>query len=876
MSEPESPEYIIMAFDRSAFISRFIEDAGDHLKQMEQGVLALEKNPLDKELLNGVFRSAHSIKGASRMMKFIEISNFAHLLEDIFDALRKKDISWSDELVNLLYQSIDTLSDMLEQLLSGVEPEPPESLLHSLAEAALPESSSSAASPSAVSPSAVSPSATSPSAISPSAISPSATSPSATSPSATFPSTANSVISSSSSSAAAAADGDGDLPLKKQSSSYKDSDLSEREKYLSQDADLSEREKYLSQDADLSEREKSLSQGADLSEREKSLSQGANLSERKHALSEVAALSEREDAVFQDSASGRNGKIFASENEINPEKRRGNDTVPAKSDESIRVSIKKLDDMINLMGELGILHRQFGRHIAQLSSLKSNNPEIQIVQKNIKEFLDNCHPLVTELMDRALGLRMQPLSTLFDTFYKYVRELSKECEKDVALDIKGGETEMDRKMIEKLKDPLLHMLRNCIDHGIESPETRIAEGKKRQGQISLSAACDGSKVIIRLRDDGKGIDKDKILEKALSKGLFDKDRILLLSEREILNLIFMPGFSTAEIITEISGRGVGMDVVRENLESDLGGSIIVETQPRIGSEFNISLPATIAVVHLFLIEVSGIKFAVQAGHIKFMIKVPLKDCITINKSLAIRMDDELVPLMFLSDLLDITMHSMAKTEDLLILVSGNTNETAGVVVDALISEERMIVKPLPPHMESFRMVSGAIISADNEVINVLNVSYAIEHAHGTASMKTKTASDNQEPVSATPSFRDGQLDILVVDDSVTTREIEKNILESYGYNVTLAIDGSEGLEKCRQFHYDLVITDVDMPRMDGFTLTENLRLLEGYRDIPIILVTSRERREDIIRGIDSGANAYIIKGDFDKNSLMETIENLIA
>ncbi|MBF0200008.1 MAG: hybrid sensor histidine kinase/response regulator [Desulfamplus sp.] len=866
-----------MAFDRSKFITRFVEDARDHVKSMNLGLIELEKNPRDEGMLNNVFRSAHSIKGASRMMKFIGISDFAHSLEDLFDALRNSRISWSPSLKNLLYEGVDALSSMLSAVSESgsPEPEPPEELMERLTKAVSGELSGSIPGNESGSMSG--------------------------NKSGSMSENESGLMSGKVSgdvSGAMSEDAPDSIPPEHTDGIEGDRVVPVEESPGERVAPVEESrgERVVPVEEPRGERvflaEESpvpsppVSPAGKFNGREESIR--VNVSRLDNVINLMGELN----TLHRKFALGV--QRMASVNISDTFQRTASVNVPGASPEKGYVNVSGvLPGMasVNIPGAspekgyvngsgAGPLDSMECMDVAAGEELWTKLHEIKTLNNDIMSFLSSCHPLMTELQDRALELRMQPLSTIFDGLYQRVRELSKEAGKSIDLTISGGGTEMDRKMIEKLKDPIIHMLRNSIDHGIESREERMAAGKPEQGSISLNAGYEGSMVLITLRDDGRGINDRAIAEKALAKGLITRDELSGLSRGQRLDLMFLPGITTSGMITSISGRGVGMDVVKGNLEGALNGSIQIDTERHRGTAFHIRLPATISLIHIFIIKVFHKNFAVPASHIRKIARIPKSDIIILKAGRALRLGDSLVPLRYLSRILDIPDKSMKETEELLVIITGTRDEPMAFVIDDMTGEERMIVKSLPPHMERFKMVSGVIITGDNELINVLNMPRVIEMADKDTHLKKRVQGHPSHDLSREMT-RDAKresvpMHFLVVDDSVSTREIEKNILESYGYQVTLAVDGADALEKCGKFQYDLVITDVDMPRMDGFTLTQNLREMHDYSTTPIILVTSRERREDMIQGLDSGADAYIIKGDFDKNSLMETIESLTA
>lgn len=558
--------------------------------------------------------------------------------------------------------------------------------------------------------------------------------------------------------------------------------------------------------------------------------------------------------------------------------------------ESIRVKSEKLDDLIRLMGEV----------VSHQNKLKQRIIDISALEREAKRTLDSCSRvcdgpslanarslhvglkqllsvmrqdkslqdiLTSEFQEKALMLRMIPLATVFDPLHRLVRDISNALSKDVDFEVEGGGIELDKKMVEKLSDPLVHLLRNAIDHGIEEPRVRQKAGKAPRGKVRLSAAYDAGNILLELTDDGSGISTEKIKEKALSKKLFDAGTLDSMPQEALLDLIFLPGFSTSGIITDISGRGVGMDVVKRNIVEDLKGSIHISTREGMGSGFSIRLPMSLAIMRVLLISCRGMRFGIATHYVIEIIKAEAAEIIDVVGRKALRLREEFIPVTELDSALNIAKDRSKQSEKLLIMIAQVGSGKMGFIVDAILDEEDMVIKPLPDHLQRIRLVTGVTISGRNEIINILNMPAVMEAARNAGVVR---------PAGLTEESAGQEINILVVDDSVNTREIEKSILEAYGYRVTIAGDGLEALEIAGQSKYDLVITDVEMPRLDGFSFTERLRADSSYKDVPIIIVTSREKEEDKRRGITVGANAYIVKGSFDQSNLVDTVQNLIG
>jgi two-component system chemotaxis sensor kinase CheA len=558
--------------------------------------------------------------------------------------------------------------------------------------------------------------------------------------------------------------------------------------------------------------------------------------------------------------------------------------------ETIRVTTHKLDDMIRLMGEvvsqqnklkqrvqdLGALERAAKRQVEQLRrlgpgtefdrarSLHAGLKELLLATRQDKMLQD---ALTTEFQEKALQMRMVPLAQVFDSLPRLARDLAASLGKEVDFVVEGGEIELDKKMVEQLGDPLLHLLRNALDHGIEAPAERERAGKPPQGRVRIGARQEGDSILIELSDDGAGISLALIREKALARKMFDAEALDGMDEAALVDLIFQPGFSTSRLITDVSGRGVGMDVVKRNIVEDLKGTVAISTREGRGSVFAIRLPLTLAIMRMLLVSARGRVFGIAAHYVIEMLKVPADEVIAVVTRRALRLREEFVPVVDLAALLTGAAPERPPEQQLLVIVIGIGSEKVGFVVDAIPDEEDLVIKSLPDLLRGVPLISGVTVSGRSQVVPILNVPAVLEAA------RTASAA---APARASAGGHEREIAVLVVDDSINTREIERDILEAYGYRVTIAGDGVEALEQAAAASFDLVITDVEMPRLNGFVLTERLRADPAYRDVPIIIVTSREKDEDKRRGIEVGASAYIVKGAFEQSNLVETVQNLVG
>lgn len=496
-------------------------------------------------------------------------------------------------------------------------------------------------------------------------------------------------------------------------------------------------------------------------------------------------------------------------------------------------------------------------------SVQSNTLYRQLANDTLRLSL-----IINELQEEIKRVRMLPLLTITTTFDRMVRDLAREQGKQINLVINGGETELDKRVLEQVKAPLIHLLRNAVDHGLETPFERQRVGKLAEGQIILSASQQGNNVIVTISDDGVGLELSAIRSAAVRRGLFSKAEVEKLSEAEVSNLIFSSGLSTSKIITDISGRGVGLDVVRQNVE-ELHGTLEVRSVPRQGTTFTLILPLTLASSRGLLVQAGGQTFALPLTTVERMLYLDPSAITSVEGKAAITYQGRPVALAWLEDLLELPL-SLREARQLTVVVIIVAEKRLGLIVDNLAGEQEMVIKSLGKPLVKVGGIAGATVLGSGQVVLVLHPADLVKLA-GRIPARTSTsvkALPGSSPIS--------QKMILVVDDSITTRTLEKNILEAAGYQVKLATDGEEALAVLVSDSLPhLIVSDVNMPQVDGFELTRRVRQDRRYANIPVILVTSLNSPADKARGIEVGADAYIVKSSFDQGNLLNTVEQLI-
>lgn len=786
----------MVEFDRSAFISKFQEEVQDLLQRLNEGVITLESEPDNRELIDQMMRDAHTIKGSSRMVGLIEISDIAHWLEDLMVKVRDREITYTADMSDAFFEALDAivyltehkgvneggaldldaLHDRLQALASVGAPVPPEE---------------------------------------------------------------------EPASATGAKGEPAEAPRKRS--------------------------------------------------RRKSVE-----------AAQASALVEAEETVSAERA--RSDATASTPARPTPaEQKQASEELKSKVQTTIRIRTSQVDRLLNLISEVVIAQikaeqrssemRQIAAEAAQLwqtwqrvksvlhaaaerAGVDGFDQELNLLdtaiaeqRRRFAEFakvhaddVSRASLVVTDLQEHGMRLRMLPANTIFQTFPRAMRDLAKQFRKEIEFVIEGGDTELDKKVLEEINDPLIHIMRNCVDHGIEPPEVRVERGKPAKGTVRLAARQEGDRIVIEISDDGAGIDPEKIRQTALRKGYLTEAEAASMSDREAMYLIFEPGFSTAPIITEISGRGVGMDVVREFVVEKLKGSLDVESEVGKGTRFRLTIPLTLAIIRALLIKVGGQIYAMPTGAIEETLRVDPGDIIKVEGREVIRRQRRTIPVVRLADILSVPENGPEGTKQPIVTI-GYSGQRMGFMVDAFVGEQQIVIKPLGNHLQKIENVAGVTVLGAGEVVPILNVPDLMANARTRTGKRTGPAA---------PSERTGPRRVLICEDSFTTRELERSIFEAAGYEVETAVDGAQGLARLREgLAVDAVVTDVQMPNMSGFELTRAIKSDPLLSDIPVIIVTSLERDEEKAEGIEAGADAYITKSVFNQDTLLDTVERLI-
>lgn len=542
-------------------------------------------------------------------------------------------------------------------------------------------------------------------------------------------------------------------------------------------------------------------------------------------------------------------------------------TEPETTD-SVRVSTKKLDHISVFSDALQLNMQQLQNYAAELMTAGvlektkkhfSNTSAFRSILKKIKRNVD-------QLQYETKLLRLVPATFLLHQMPRIARDLSQELNKQIQLEMTGEHIEVDRKVLENLHDPFIHLLRNAIDHGIESPEQRKARHKPDTGKITIRVASAGEKILFEISDDGNGIDTESILQTAIKRRLLKPEAVPTLTHQEIIDFIFRPGFSSKSMITSVSGRGVGLDVVRNHVQR-LNGTVTINTTPAHGTTISILVPLTIATDRGLIIKTNQQLFAIPTISIERLLSVPQHDLVELEGNLTLTLNEHAIALRELSAILYPNLKTSTLADTVTIVLLSLAGKKLGLIVDTILGESTLVIKPLSAPLSKVPCISGGTIYQDGTTALVLNPN-ELMHAAGSPEKLVSQlhTSQTQQPI---------KKQILVVDDSITTRTLEKNILETHGYAITTASDGQEALNILKKQHFDLIVTDILMPIMDGLTLTKTLKTNDQYKHIPVIIVTTLGSDSEKQKGLEVGADAYLIKHEFQSQILIDIVRQLL-
>jgi two-component system, chemotaxis family, sensor histidine kinase and response regulator WspE len=540
------------------------------------------------------------------------------------------------------------------------------------------------------------------------------------------------------------------------------------------------------------------------------------------------------------------------------------------------MKLKKQQDLLaGLLGNIsdalriGSEPEQIGRLVSH--AMEQSRSSRQTLAERMLEFESHAgqaEDLNSRLYHEVIDSRMRPFADGTHGLPRLVRDMARTLGKQVKFQIDGQTTEVDRDILEKLEAPLTHLVRNAVDHGLEFPEDRIAAGKPPGGTIRVSARHRAGSLVITIEDDGCGVNLEKLKKKIVERGLNSMAMLDNMTEAELLEFLFLPGFSTAKQVSEYSGRGVGLDVVQDTIRK-VGGTVRITTVLGKGTKFHLQLPITLSVIRAVIIDIAGEPFALPHNRIDRLVRVPRNQIQSIEHRQFVTIDGQNIGLVLASQLLELTGEVTLQPE-LSVVLLGDHSGVYGLVVDAFHGEQDLVVRPLDTRLGKIPNLSAAAILDDGVPILIVDVEDLVrsmdQYIQTGSLRRCETVQTGVQSVKR----------ILVVDDSVTVREVERQLLLSKGYEVTLAFDGMDGWNRLRADKFDLLISDVDMPRMTGLQLVKLVRQEDRFKDLPIIIVSYKEREEDRLAGLEVGANYYLTKSSFHDNRFLEAVEDLIG
>ena len=810
--------------------------SSEHLQKLESELMTLEKNPQDIAALEEFLREAHTLKGDSRMLGLDDIETLVHHLEDCMEGIKLRKGEITPELCDRLYQGIDAINQLSHEAITG---EPVQVNTFEVLASLMGNESSSA--------------------------------------------------NNTDNSEADLFDDDDDLfgnqsdAVSSETSLFDDDDdlaaVSNSEADLfNDDEDLAlERDALETALFDDDSLDNQPDSAADLSEGDQELPQSKSETGNK------TLISSKYQKYVNTSVANKDYKI-----------------------DTIRVEPQKLDTLMTQASELAVTKLRISQQMTEIDQILAlweswNQQDTKIVTKieqavdpeilqpfkqllsSTEQQINTLGGLINNLKTRASedvasleiisdrlesginGLRQLPLATVFNIYPRMVRDLARQLGKKIELIIEGGDTKTDKRILEEIKDPLLHLIRNAIDHGIETPEERVSQGKPATATLILRGYQTGNSIAIEISDDGRGLDIAKISATAIKRQVRTEAELAVMSEPEIQSLIFASGFSTRSEITELSGRGVGLDVVRANVER-LKGAIQVSSTPGDGCKFQVRLNTSLATTKVLIVEIDRTSYALPLEFIQTMITLRPQDIYEIEGKTTITFEDRPISITPLSNLLQLSTSEDSSNKnylDCIVLHIGNNY--FGVIVDDLVDQQDIVIKPQSKLLKRIPNIAGATILGNGEVCMILNPADLL---HSLKNGSWQRVSSNKK--SAITRNR-----LLLVEDSIIIRTQMQRLLKGAGYNVTVAENGLAGLQQVQTQDFDIVLSDVEMPNMTGLEMTANIRQDSKYDRLPIVLITTLASAEDKRRGQEVGANAYLTKGDFDQQLLFDTLNQLI-
>lgn len=764
--------------DMKEIMEDFLIEAFELIEQIDHDLVELEANPEDLELLNRIFRVAHTVKGSSSFLNFDVLTELTHHMEDVLNKARKGELKITPDIMDVVLKSVDMMKGLLESIrdngsdaAAGIDIKNICASLTQISEgeapSAAPEAPAAAPAPEPVK------------------------------------------------------EPEPAAPAEEAAPEVSDAELSK------------------------------LSDSEVEAEIERLLKVRKAEDQARRASKGIAPKSPEEIAPAASAAPAPAPKPAPSR------ERDADKKVPAASsnsavaqEQTIRVEVKRLDHLMNLIGEL-VLGKN---RLLKIYDDVEERYEGEKFLEELNQVVSSLSLVTTDIQLAVMKTRMLPIAKVFNKFPRMIRDLSRELGKQIDLEISGEETELDKSIVEEIGDPLVHIIRNSCDHGIEDPETRKAMGKPEKGLVQLKAYNEGNHIVVEIVDDGKGLDADMLKAKSIEKGIITEREADAMSEKEAFGLIFKPGFSTAAKVTNVSGRGVGMDVVKTNIEK-LNGIIDIESEVGKGTVMKLKIPLTLAIIQSLLVGTQEEFYAIPLASVLETVRVPIDDIYTIDGKNVLRLRDEVLSLVRLSDVFGVNKVFDGGDQTYVVII-GVAEAKLGIIVDTLVGQEEIVIKSMGDYLQNIPGIAGATIRGDGRVTLIIDVGAMMEMAKD---IKVNIRAEMEDSTKAKEKPSDYK--VLIVDDSKMDRTIMQKSLEPIGVTIIEATNGVEALNiiKSGEHAFDAVLIDIEMPRMDGYTLAGEIRKYSKYRTLPLIAVTSRTSKTDRLRGVEVGMTEYITK-----------------
>ncbi|MCQ2623035.1 chemotaxis histidine kinase/response regulator CheAY2 [Helicobacter pylori] len=780
--------------DLQEIMEDFLIEAFEMNEQLDQDLVELEHNPEDLDLLNRIFRVAHTIKGSSSFLNLNILTHLTHNMEDVLNRARKGEIKITPDIMDVVLRSIDLMKTLLVTIRdtgsdtnNGKENEIEEAVKQLQA------------------------------------------------------------ITSQNLEGAKETSGTKEAPQKEAKEEAK-GEIKEN-KAKAPTAENPASDNPLADEPDLDYANMSAEEVEAEIERLLNKRQEADKERRAQKKQEA----KQEVAPTKEAPKTETPKAPKTETKAKAKADTEENKAPSIGvEQTVRVDVRRLDHLMNLIGELVLGKNRLIRIYSDVEERYDGEKFLE----ELNQVVSSISAVTTDLQLAVMKTRMQPVGKVFNKFPRMVRDLSRELGKSIELIIEGEETELDKSIVEEIGDPLIHIIRNSCDHGIEPLEERRRLNKPETGKVQLSAYNEGNHIVIKISDDGKGLDPVMLKEKAIEKGVISERDAEGMSDREAFNLIFKPGFSTAKVVSNVSGRGVGMDVVKTNIEK-LNGIIEIDSEVGVGTTQKLKIPLTLAIIQALLVGVQEEYYAIPLSSVLETVRINQDEIYTVDGKSVLRLRDEVLSLVRLSDIFKVDA-ILESNSDVYVVIIGLADQKIGVIVDYLIGQEEVVIKSLGYYLKNTRGIAGATVRGDGKITLIVDVGAMMDMAK---SIKVNITTLMNESENTKSKNSPSDYIVLAIDDSSTDRAIIRKCLKPLGITLLEATNGLEGLEMLKNGDKipDAILVDIEMPKMDGYTFASEVRKYNKFKNLPLIAVTSRVTKTDRMRGVESGMTEYITK-----------------